>query len=132
LDTAKAAVDEEASAKAEAQAKLSRANAELAQLRSGKGGAGVSSEALEEVKRKYASKLAEAEEAAEKALTKVSGLEKTKSRLQSELDELAALAEKSGANAAALERKQKVSNMLFLWFFISFSALTFLFSTHLF
>lgn len=76
--------------KAELQKNLTKANNELAVLRqrfeSGEGG--VRSEEMEELRRKYNSKIQDLESQLEAALAKASGLEKARNRLQGELEDL--------------------------------------------
>ena len=59
-------------------------------------------EELEEAKRKLASKLSEAEEQVEAALTKCNALEKVKSRLQGEVEDLMVDVERANASKRRL------------------------------
>ena len=59
-------------------------------------------EELEEAKRKLASKLSEAEEQVEAALTKCNALEKVKSRLQGEVEDLMVDVERANASKRLL------------------------------
>jgi chromosome segregation ATPase len=58
-------------------------------------------EELEEAKRKLASKLSEAEEQVEAALSKCNALEKVKSRLQGEVEDLMVDVERANASKSS-------------------------------
>jgi len=90
VDQLKEQIEEEQSARADMQRLITKANTEAAtwrqKLESGEGG--VSSEALDELKRKLSVKLQETESQLEAALTKAGSLDKANHRLRGELEDL--------------------------------------------
>jgi len=90
LDQLKEQIEEEQSVRADMQRLITKANTEAAtwrqKMESGEGG--VSSEALDELKRKLSVKLQETESQLETALTKSASMEKANHRLRGELEDL--------------------------------------------
>lgn len=119
LDQAREQLEEELEGKVDLQRQVTKLNAEVQQWRSRYESEGLidsstshrcsfncillgmaRTEELEEAKRKLASKLAEAEEQVEAALTKCNALEKVKSRLQGEVEDLMVDVERANASKA--------------------------------
>jgi len=99
-------LEEESSAKAAMQMKLSKAMAEA-----GKGGFGIEDservEELEDAKRKLNARVKEMEEALMAAETKAAGMEKVKNRMNEEVEDLLLDLERAQAQASSMEKKQK-------------------------
>jgi len=109
LDSLRDQFEEEQEGRADLQRLLAKANNEASTWRqkceSGEGG--VRSEEMEDLKRKLSAKLAEAESAAEAAISKASNLEKAKNRMQGELEDLMIECERSQAVANQAEKRQR-------------------------
>uniref|UniRef100_A0A8C9CU07 Myosin heavy chain 1 n=1 Tax=Phocoena sinus TaxID=42100 RepID=A0A8C9CU07_PHOSS len=100
--------EEEQEAKAELQRSMSKANSEVAQLRTKyKTDAIQHTEELEEAKKKLAQRLKDAKEHVEAVNAKCASLEKTKQRLQNEVEDLTIDVERTNAACAALDKKQR-------------------------
>ncbi|KAJ8364007.1 hypothetical protein SKAU_G00128380 [Synaphobranchus kaupii] len=108
LDLMKEQLEEEQEGKGEMQRLISKLNSEVTTWRTKyETDAIQKTEELEETKRKLATRLQEAEEAAEAAQARAASLEKVKLRLQGEVEDLTIELEKSNAAAAALDKKQR-------------------------
>lgn len=98
LDSLRDQLEEEQSGRSDLQRLITKANNEAATWRqkceSGEGG--VSSEALDELKRKLSVKLQETESQLEAALQKTSALEKSNNRMRGELDDVTVELERVG------------------------------------
>jgi len=109
LDALREQLEEEQEGRADLQRLLGKANNEASSWRqkceSGEGG--VRSEELDDLKRKMGAKLAEAESAAEAAISKASALDKAKNRMQGELEDLMIECERSQAVANQAEKRQR-------------------------
>jgi myosin protein heavy chain len=64
-------------------------------------------EELEEMRRKFSAKLAEADDQVEQAVAKVQSLDKQKGRLGAEVEELVAEVERANSSVNSMEKKQK-------------------------
>jgi len=109
LDSLRDTLEEEQGGRADLQRLITKANQEAATWRqrfeSGEGG--VSSEALEELKRKLSVKLNETESLLEAATTKATGLEKANHRLRGELEDLSVEVERTSGIATQAEKRQR-------------------------
>ena len=98
LDSLRDQLEEEQGGRADLQRLVQKANAEAAtwkqKCESGEGG--VSSEALDDLKRKLGAKLLETESQLEAAVTKASSLDKSNHRLKGELEDLTLEVERVG------------------------------------
>uniref|UniRef100_A0A8C3YJ31 Myosin heavy chain 16 n=1 Tax=Catagonus wagneri TaxID=51154 RepID=A0A8C3YJ31_9CETA len=117
LDLIKEQLEEEQGGKSELQRLVSKLNTEVTTWRTKYETDAIQrTEELEETKRKLATRLQEAEEAAEAAQARAASLEKNKQRLQGEVEDLTIDLEKANAAAAALDKKQRVfDKMLAEW-----------------
>jgi myosin heavy subunit len=101
-------LEEESSAKATVQQKLSKA---LAEGVPGKGGFGIEDgervEELEDQKKKLNNRVKEMEEALMAAETKAAGMEKVKNRMNEEVEDLLLDLERAQSQASTMEKKQK-------------------------
>jgi len=102
-------LEEEQSSRSDLQRLITKANNEAAEWRrkceSGEGG--VSSEALEELKRKLSVKLQETESQLEAALTKAASLEKANHRMRGELEDLSIEVERATSLSSQAEKRQR-------------------------
>jgi len=111
LDHIREQLEEEQGARSDAQRLITKANTEAAtwrkKLESGEGG--VSSEALDELKRKLSVKLQETEAQLEAAVLKANSLDKANHRLRGELEDLGLEVERVSIT---------ICNLLFNWFLL--------------
>jgi len=102
-------LEEEQSSRGDLQRLITKANNEAAEWRrkceSGEGG--VSSEALEELKRKLSVKLQETESLLEAAQTKAGSLEKANHRMRGELEDLSVEVERATSISSQAEKRQR-------------------------
>jgi len=109
LDGLRDQIEEEQSARSDLQRLISKANTEAAtwkqKFESGEGG--VSSEALEDLKKKLSVKLLDTEAQLESALTKASSLDKVNHRLRGELEDLSVEVERTSSIANQAEKRQR-------------------------
>jgi len=109
LDSLRDQLEEEQSSRSDLQRLITKANTEAAtwkqKFESGEGG--VSSEALEDLKRKLSVKLNDTEAQLEAAVTKASNLDKVNHRLRGELEDLSVEVERTSSIANQAEKRQR-------------------------
>ena len=115
LERTREQLDEEQETKAEFQRQVFKLNVEIQQWKNRYESEGLArGEELEEAKRKFNTKLSEAEEQVELALSKCNALEKVKNRLQNEVENL--LIDVERANASAFSLNSFSSNFSVVFF----------------
>ena len=99
-DTLREQMEEEQEGKSDLQRLLTKANAELTDLRRKveSGEVGVRTEEIDAMRKKMQAKLSEAESALDAAHSKISSLEKVKTRLQGEIEDIMIDAERVSSN----------------------------------
>jgi len=109
LDSLRETLEEEQGGRADLQRLVTKANQEAAtwkqKFESGEGG--VSSEALEDLKKKLSVKLNDTESQLEAALTKAASLDKANHRLRGELEDLSVEVERTSGIASQAEKRQR-------------------------
>jgi myosin heavy chain 6/7 len=109
LDSLRDQLEEEQSARSDMQRLIAKANQEAAMWKSkfDSGEGGVSSEIMDDLKRKLSGKLQETEAQLEAALTKAASLDKANHRMRGELEDLSVEVERTSAIANQAEKRQR-------------------------